>query len=204
MSLLDRQAGLIAELAAELGVEPRALRAILRVECPGEGLLAGRPVIRLEVHHLWHLVPVALRPAVDERFHVGGLRSDQGHLWKPTPASAWVALHQPGTAGQLNEWGALLLARTIDSTAADEATSWGCAQVLGENWRELGYPSLGEFVAAQSTEEGQLRCFARFLQTHGLARALAAQDWWTTAQAYNGVGNAGVYSRKLAAAYALG
>jgi hypothetical protein len=204
VSILARQAGLIAQLAAELGVEVAALDAFLRVESAGEGIVAGRPLIRLEVHHLWELAPPACRPAIDARFHVAGPRPQDRHLWRPFPDAAWTPLHQIGDAGQRNEWSALIVARTIASTAADEATSWGCGQVLGENWRELGYASLASFVSTQSTEEGQLRCFARFLEVHGLANALRVKDWWTAAQVYNGPGAAGVYSKKLAAAYALG
>lgn len=204
MSLFDRQRPLLAQLASELGVEVAALDAFLRVESAGEGLVDGRPLIRLEVHHLWELVAPALRPAVDARFHVEGPRPQDGHVWRPFPTGAWAPLHQAGPLGQRNEWSALMTARTIDATAADEATSWGCAQVLGENWKELGYQSLGEFVETQKTEEGQLRCFARFLEVHWLTKALRDRDWLTCAAAYNGVGNVGVYAKKLAAAYALG
>lgn len=204
MSLIDRQAKLIAQIAADLVVDARALRAIVRVESAGEGLVDGRPLIRLEVHHLWDLVPRELQPAVDERFHVGGPRPQDGHIWRPTSGSAWTPLHQPGQDGQRREWAALLVARTIHQAAADEATSWGCGQVLGENWRELGYPDLAAFLRDQGDEAGQLRTMARFLVAHGLEAALRSRDWWTCAQVYNGHGAAGVYSKKLAAAYALG
>jgi hypothetical protein len=137
MSFVDRQAPLIEELAAGLGCEGRALRAVLRVESPGEGLVDGRPLVRLEVHHLWSAVAVAARPAVDARFHVDGPRAWEGHRWRPNPDDpnrGWVPLHQPGPLGQRNEWDALTVARAIDEHAAVESTSWGAGQVLGCYW----------------------------------------------------------------------
>ena len=202
--LIDRHADLIGELAAELGVEPRALRAVLRVESAGEGLVEGRPIVRLEVHHLWSAVPRALRSTVDAHYHAGGPRPWEGHEWRLTPASPWLALHQPGVEGQRQEWAALALARSIDESAAICSTSWGCGQVLGTHWLGLGYSSPTAFAQAQDGEPAQLRALAGVLRLVGAVRALAARDWRSVARAYNGPGQVEWYVGRLAEAYARG
>lgn len=205
MSLMDRHAALIVDLANDLGVEARALRAVLRVEAAGEGLVDARPIVRIEVHHLWRAVPVTLRSAVDLRFRVRGPRPWEGHDWRPTSGAAWVPLHQPGLAGQRQEWLAVQLARTINEQAAIESTSWGAGQLLGRHWKLLGYDSPSDFASAQSTEAEQLCAFSRFLEF--VARVLdplRRHDWPEVARLYNGPGQVPHYAAELAEAYAEG
>ena len=193
---------LIVSLAAELQVEARALRAVVLVETPGYGLVAGRPIIRLEINRLWLTVPRELRGRVDERFHVRGPQPWEGHMWRPIPRSdSWIPLHQGGSAGQSLEWQALHVARDIHRQAADEATSWGIGQVMGWHWGDLGYPSLDRFLSEQERLQGQVETFRRFLVTNGLLDALRARDWLGFARAYNGAANAVHYSGELAEAY---
>jgi len=202
--MLTRHAVLIAELAAELGCTDRALRAVIRVEAAGEGLCDGRPVIRLEVHHLWRGVPSELRSAVDASYQVGGPRPWEGHRYRQGSGS-WVDLHQPGRAGQALEWEALGAARAIHDEAAIGATSWGAGQLLGRHWRALGYASPQALVSAQYDEREQLRAMARYLRdVAGAGPALAVLDWPELARRYNGPGQVAWYAARLEAAYARG
>jgi hypothetical protein len=204
VTLIERHAALIDSLATGLGVESRALRALLRVEAAGEGLSAGRAVIRIEVHHLWRAVPPAVRPRVDARYQVRGPRPWEGHYYL-RDAELWRRLHQPGAEGQLLEWEALTFARSIDERAAVESTSWGCGQILGRWWRECGYASPSMFAAAQSQEPAQLACVAAYLRhVSGLLPALARRDWRAVAAAYNGSGQVDWYAAELAEAYGRG
>jgi hypothetical protein len=205
VTLLQRHAQLIGDLAEDLGVEARVLRALLRVEARGEGLQDMRPIVRLEVHHLWRAVPVELRPAVDLRYRVLGPRPFEGHEWRPTPGNGWVALHQPGQAGQRQEWAALMLARSIHEESAIESTSWGCAQLLGRHWQALGFESASAFASAMGQETQQLCAMARYLESVArIVPALQARDWRTVALHYNGSGQVGVYAQMLTEAYAKG
>lgn len=200
--MLDRNAGLIDSLAVELAVEPRALRALLRVESPGEGLVDGHPLVRLELHHLWWLVAEDRRSAVDARFHVAGPRSWEGHEWRPVAGEDhWTPLHLPGAAGQRQEWLALTLARSIDERAAIEATSWGAGQVLGAYWAQLGYPNQTAFAAAMAEEPAQLKAVARVLKILGVDLALRIRSWSVVAAKYNGPGQVEWYADRLVQAY---
>lgn len=187
----------LAELAAALDVPARHLAAVIEVECPGAGLVAGRPVIRLEVHRLWQESPPELRAAVDARFYAGGPKPFEGHVWL-TPAVRWVQIHKPGAGGQALEWLAWECARSIVGLdVAVRVTSWGLGQVMGE-WRELGYPSPEALVTAAGTEAGQLDMMGRYLRARpALVEAIRAGDWRQVARVYNGRGQVEAYAARL-------
>lgn len=190
------RAQLVRALAQRLDLEERVLSAIIKVEA-GQGMINGQPVIRLEVHHLWKNTAGAARQAVDARFRVLGPKPWEGHQWKDDQG-VWRNLH----TGQTLEWQAYRYARALDPVAAMSSTSWGLGQVLGANWRRLGYASPDAFLAAQMTESGQLDTFGRFLTADPtLYQAARTRDWETLARLYNGAANVAVYSRKLRAAY---
>ncbi len=215
--------GPLAPIAARLGCTERALAAVIAVESLGlgHGLVGGRPLIRLEVHHLWRRAPVSRRSAVDARFHVAGvavqaatkervvaapeveLRPWLGHQFLDVVTNLWRPMHQPGSIGQDFEWHAFDIACRIDYAAAVAATSFGLGQVLGAAWSDLGFDSPAGFVTAQFTEAGQLDTLARFIAADaGMLAALKRLDWATFARVYNGVGKVEHYAGRLAAEYA--
>ncbi len=56
-------------------------------------------------------------------------------------------------------------AKQIDVDSALMSTSWGQFQVMGENWKQLGYASVQEFVEQQfASESYQLEAFIRFIE----------------------------------------
>lgn len=194
----------IAPWASDLGCEVAALRAVVAVESSGRGLNPdGRPVIRLEVHHLWRLATTAdARAAIDGRFRVKGPRPWEGHEFlyytgNTGGSSEWRAMHM----GQALEWTAYVCAQAFAPDAACRATSWGMGQVLGD-WTRLGFVSAADFQAAQRTEAGQLDTMVRFIRADPvLLTALRNRSWENFAGRYNGAGKVADYSAKLAAAY---
>mgnify|MGYP003607500917 FL=1 len=60
--------------------------------------------------------------------------------------------------------------------------------MMGENWQDLGYKSVFEFVEQMQTSESlQLEAFIRFIETKkGLLTALQKEDWDTVFRLYNG------------------
>jgi len=74
--------------------------------------------------------------------------------------------------------------------------SWGQFQIMGENWKELGYESVFDFEKQMQTSESlQLEAFIRFIEwktgTVGgkkvsLLEALRAEDWTAVFTLYNG------------------
>lgn len=93
-----------------------------------------------------------------------------------------------GYKGNEAEYTRLAMAKNIHAEAALNSCSWGQFQIMGENWQELGYPSVFDFVdQMQSSETLQLEAFIRFIETKkGLLAALQKQDWDTVFRLYNG------------------
>jgi len=101
-----------------------------------------------------------------------------------------------GYKGDEAEYTRLSLAKNICAEAALMSCSWGQFQIMGENWKDLGYPSVFEFVEQMQLNESlQLEAFIRFIEWKtgtvngkkvALIDALRAEDWEATFTLYNG------------------
>ncbi|MDV7388956.1 N-acetylmuramidase family protein [Acinetobacter baumannii] len=101
-----------------------------------------------------------------------------------------------GYKGNEAEYTRLRLAQNIHPESALMSCSWGQFQIMGENWKELGYQSVFDFVAQMQTSESlQLEAFIRFIEWKtgtvnekkvSLLDALRAEDWPTVFSLYNG------------------
>lgn len=95
-----------------------------------------------------------------------------------------------------DQYGRFERAFTLDEDAAIQACSWGKFQVLGENYRDLRFPTVQKFLEAACTSERDhlLKIFVPFaLSTrdakygHGtLKNALIQKNWANAAWLYNG------------------
>ena len=93
-----------------------------------------------------------------------------------------------GYKGNEAEYTRLSLAMNIHKDSALMSTSWGQFQIMGENWKDLGYASVQEFVDQQQiSETHQMEAFLRFIEWKpGLLDALRKADWHTVITLYNG------------------
>lgn len=174
------------DAANELGVPLAAVKAIAEVESNGSGMQAdGAPKILFEAHHFSRLTNGAF---------------DKSH---PNISSKkWNrALYKGGAA----EHTRLDEAVKLNRDAALQSASWGRFQIMGFNFKRLGYPTVQAFVNDMyAGEAGQLRAFTKFIKSDAaLNNALRALNWQEVARRYNGAGYAAnQYDKKLAAAYA--
>jgi hypothetical protein len=154
-----------ASAAGSLGVSAPEVWAVLSVETSACGFLPDRrPTILFERHVFSRLT--------GGRFNDGDISDPSLGGYGPLGAAQYTRLNR-----------ALLL----DRTAALESTSWGLAQLMGENYSAAGFPGVNEMVAAISgSEDSQLSAFAAFLKSTGLDRTLRAHDWTSFARGYNG------------------
>ncbi|WP_298952024.1 N-acetylmuramidase family protein [uncultured Methylobacterium sp.] len=163
----------LPRIGALIGVGEDELHAIIDVESAGSGFDAlGRPKILFEPHVFYrHLGAGAKR---DRAVSLGLAYASWGQ--KPYPKDSYPRLLQ-----------ALL----IDETAALKSASWGMTQILGENFKECGYASPQEMVAAFCEDEDQhLQATILLIKAKGLAGALKAHDWAKVARGWNGPGYA--------------
>jgi len=181
------------EVAAELGVEVAAIKAVTEIEAgrTHEGFWSeGKPLIN---------------------FDLGVYRSRaarRGVNLKKYASSHPVIFNRPNTARygsqQAAQQARLDAAMDIDSVSAIEGTFWGMFQIGGFNYERCGVSSHSEFVRLMSrSERDQLELFAQFIRRAGLLPALRKKDWRTFARGYNGPSYAARgYHTRLAASYA--
>jgi hypothetical protein len=180
----------IDNIAADLGVEPAAFRAVIAVEAAGSGFdKAGRPKALFERHHFYKHLKDA--PGLQAQAVAEGLAYPK---WgeKPYPKGSDAV------------YADIERAYAIDEEAALLSTSWGLGQIMGSNFKMVGCKSVAEMVSeACESEAGQLRQMAGFIRSANLLDKLVAKNWAGFAKGYNGPGYAkNQYDTKLAAAYA--
>lgn len=174
--------------ARELGVETAAVHAVASVEAGGRtGFDArNRPKIRYENHYFRRLT---------------NRRYDRTH---PNLSCAYNSRQYRLTHGRNSDQYALLHeAFALAPAAAVESCSWGMFQVVGENYRDVGWTDLEQFTTDMFYSEAQhLRAFLGFCRHNNLVRHLRTHNWTAFARAYNGPAYAdNAYDVKMRTAY---
>ena len=178
----------VIQAAELLGVEPAAVKAIIRVESAGRGYLKdGRVAILFERHKFYDQLPPSVARETAAKYP---------NICNPNSG---------GYYGKAGEYSRFNLAFSIDKECAMKSASWGLFQIMGFNHAAAGYATVGEFVDAMKESEGnQLLAFCHFIKSNkALHAALKKQDWETVAKLYNGAAyKKNNYDSKLANAYA--
>lgn len=142
--------------------------AVLSAETSGCGFLADRRPKILFERHIFH----RLTGGAYDRSHPG--------ISQPAPGGY-------GAAGA-PQYARLAAALTLNRTAALQSASWGIGQVMGENFRDAGFPTVDAMVAAMvESEDNQLAAMAGFIAAARLDAALSRHDWTGFARGYNGL-----------------
>lgn len=171
--------------AARLHCERAVIDAVCEVESGGSAFLKdGRPKILFEAHVFGRLT---------------GGRWSRSH--PNISAPSWDrSLY--GAAGA-HQYERLAEAIELDRFAALQSASWGRFQILGLNYKAVGYADVEDFVKeACDSEANQLKAFLNFCEHNHLNGALRTRDWEAFALRYNGPGQVDHYAAALRAAYA--
>lgn len=181
------------EVAAELGVEVAAIKAVVEIEAgpSHNGFWSeNKPIINFDLS-------VYRRRAAARKVNLS--KATKSHP---------VIFNRPNTARygsqQAAQQARLDAAMSLDSISAIEGTFWGMFQIGGFNWKRCGTSSHAEFLKLMSrSERDQLELFANFIRNTGLLPALKDKNWTTFARSYNGPGYAARrYHKRLASSYA--
>lgn len=177
-----------ADAAAEYQVPVASVKAIVEVEASGDGFLTdGRPKILFEAHHFGKRT---------------GYKFNASH--PDVSVRSWDEAKLLYKGGE-REYDRLAEARALDETAALESASWGAGQVMGFNWKSLGYASVKDFVRAVQTPGGQMDAMMRYCKTNSLLdemRRFPEMDACRAfAEGYNGSGAIDVYGPKIQKAF---
>ncbi|MCA4180631.1 N-acetylmuramidase family protein [Acinetobacter baumannii] len=169
--------------AERLKVSELVIRVFGAVEGQGVGFLKnGKPKILFERHRMYAYL----------RLKKGAAFANKMEAERPNIVNRKYGGYQGNEA----EYVRLEQAKQIDVESALMSTSWGQFQVMGENWKDLGYASVQEFVDQQFVNESnQLEAFIRFIEWKtgiiekkkvALIDALRAKNWDVVFTLYNG------------------
>lgn len=173
----------IGSVLDSLSINEATLWSVIEVETAGVGFLANR------------------QPAMLFERHKFSMKTEGVYDTKFPDISdpVWGGYGKDG----VHQYDRLYIAIELNKSAALESASWGLGQVMGENWKSLGYADVETFVGGMIDGEGQqLEALARFIIKNGLSTKLQQRDWAGFARRYNGPGYAeNGYDVKLAQHY---
>lgn len=188
----------MTRLSDLLNVPVGSLIAVLVAESSGRTFGAdGRMIIRFENHLFWRYWGEK-NPDVFNRHFKFDTSSPKNnwklHQFRPSVQDNWENFH--GT--QSKEWNVLAFARALDDTAALFSISMGAPQVMGFNYKLVGYESVQlMFDAFARSAHAQILALFDFVKgrsaTSRAITALQTKDYLTFASIYNGPANAVTY-----------
>lgn len=186
----------IRALAREFGIEKvAALRAVIEVECRGNGFLPnGEPVILYESFWAYRLIRAKNQTAAEQ------LANTYPDLF---------TRQAPRSYGKMSEQHSKLQrARAAldifkNGLLALQSCSWGMGQVMGFNYEVAGFTNFQSFINAMFADEyQQVKAMLNFIKNKDLVKHMNARNWAEFAEVYNGSNYRRFkYDEKLAAAY---
>lgn len=194
--------GLIGTLADKLKVPPGAVIGTLVAESGGAAFASdGRLVIRFEVHLFYRYWGEKNQDVFNRFFSFDRSSAANGfknHMWRSNVESEFQFFH-----GKNNrEWDVLNFARALNDTAALMSISMGMSQVVGFNYRAIGYESVQQmFDQFARSAHAQILALFDFVKGPGSSSPVIAAmqngDYVAFARAYNGPANTAVYSERI-------
>lgn len=184
--------GLMEALSTKLAVPLASMVAVVSAESSGKAFGDdGRLIIRFEVHLFKKFFGEKDPIVFDRHFQSDGFRS---HKFRPSDTAEWGAVH----TNQKREWEVLTFARGLDDMAALRSISMGAPQIMGFNFKTIGYETVqAMFDEFSRSAHSQILGMFDFVRGGGsisqAVRALQTGDFLTFASIYNGPANAQTY-----------
>jgi hypothetical protein len=196
----NKYGGVLDPLANKIGIDAGTAVAVVAIESGGNGFSAdGRVIIRFENHLFWFNWGKANAAAFNQFFQFDQIVNWRGHKYRTLASAPWQDVH----ADQASEWAALAQARILDDRAAKLSISMGLVQILGSNYRAIGYDTVDAMFDAFSADERfQLLSFFNFVKHDPRqVNALQANDFTAFARIYNGPGQPEYYGGLIKGVY---
>lgn len=189
------------DFAGEYNLELAAVKAVNQIESSGKGFLAfGKPRILFEGHVFWSELK---KRNIQPNNFLNSLSQDVLY-------EKWTKKYYRGGEGEYErmEKAANISALPGTKEAAYCSASWGAFQIMGYNYKNLGYNSIDSWVSAMNEHEREhLAAFGKFISMKSISGKklidwLREKNWDKFAEGYNGSGyNKNKYDEKLKAAY---
>lgn len=191
----------LMDFADRYNLELAAVKAVNQIESSGKGFLAfGKPRILFEGHVFWKELK---KRNIEPNSFLNSLSQDILY-------EKWTKKYYRGGEGEYErmERAAGISASPLAKEAAYCSASWGAFQIMGYNFKNLGYNSIDNWVSAMNEHEREhLAAFGKFIAMKSISGKklvdwLKEKNWAKFAEGYNGSGyKKNKYDEKLKAAY---
>jgi len=163
----------LARAAAALSCTVRQIKTVITVESGG-GWFADVRADILALDGPGGFIDGPDLPKILFEAHLFS-RLTEGRFDKTHPHLSSPKWNRSLYKGGQAEYARLYEAMSLDETAALKAASWAMFQILGQNHKAAGFPTVQAFVAAMKAGEGaHLDAFVAFVKNSGLAAKLRA------------------------------
>ncbi len=191
----------LIDFAELYNLDLAAVKAVNQIESSGKGFLAfGKPRILFEGHVFWKELK---KRNIEPNSFLNSLSQDVLY-------EKWTKKYYRGGEGEYERMEKA--ANISDSPGTKEAAycsaSWGAFQIMGYNYKNLGYNSIDNWVSVMNDHEREhLAAFGKFISMKSisgkkLVNWLQEKNWEKFAEGYNGSGyKKNKYDEKLKAAY---
>lgn len=170
-------------VSQQTGLEVALIKAVGYSETGESSFFQGRPKILFEGHYFYNFT--------------------NGKYAKSHPNICYESQGRAKYGTYNGEHEKLTLARSLDEDAALKSASWGRFQIMGANFKNVGWKCIKQFVKDMETSEKfHLKAFVGYLEHRDLIGALKSHRWEEFARRYNGdLYKKNAYDIKLQAAY---
>ncbi len=190
--------GLATVLSKEIDIDIATAIAVLAVESGGNGFgKSGKVLIRFENHLFNSFWGKRNSKVYDKHFRYSKSKRWSGHLFRKDKKSDWKSFH----GNQDKEWEVLDFAYNLNKRAALFSASYGAPQILGTNYKVVGYNDTAEMLKAFS-EDIRHHIIALFdFFNPAMVRHLQRKEFTSFARYYNGRGQEYRYGKFIKTHY---
>ncbi len=192
----NRFGGLMSKISQELAIEVEAAMSVLCVESGGSGFSRnGKMIIRFENHVFWMFWGKFYPDEFNKYFKFNRSKTRYGHMWRSDTKEDWQQVHE----SQTSEWKAFEFAKSLNEEAALKSISMGAPQIMGFNYKVIGYKSVNEMFD-NFNKDIRFHLFALFDFAKAKPRRiryLQDKDFFSFAREYNGTGAPRQYEQRI-------
>lgn len=185
---------IVFDLSKELNLDPYIIQAVLDVESNAHGFENGKLVIRFEVHKWYKYWGIKNPKTFEKHFQFNPRIPWSGHKFNGK------YFHD----NQKLEHKVFDFAKQFNVELAHWCISMGIAQILGENYADLGYKSAVEMYEDFSKSiDNQIRGMFKFITRNNLDDYLRNKQFVKFSAGYNGTANKDAYGKKIENRYRI-
>ena len=200
----NKYGNLVTKISKELGIEVEIALAVICVESGGDGFASdGMMLIRFENHvfYTYFAKTDEGKKEYDKYFTFNKEKKREDHKYRHKKSDDWTISHN----GQATEWEAFGIARALDEQSAMYSISMGAPQVMGFNYKSIGYTSVKDMYEAFSKD---IRYHIMALFDFCTAKSSRVQylltgDFLSFAKEYNGLAAPAQYEKRLQQYYEI-